>query len=316
MSFQYFVIGKGSIGHRHANNLDSLGARVTHYGWRTLNMDQLLCEIMACQGEAGVIIATSTKVRRHLITKCSEVGAALYIEKPIAHRTFDVQQIYDLPKTTLERSVAGFMMRYHPMVRKLLDIPVENIFRASFEIGHDVTQWRQNWNFADSYAAHPDGGGVLLDLCHEIDLAYLLCGRVPLSSVSSIEHPDFTGVDIATTLDFASTDGRNIRVAMDYLAPALIRRGHIIGLEQEIEYGVANANFTHITADERVTQNLGQERNTMFLDFMSDFMALAEGRETKNPHIPRLDRVKDVCHVIAQAWEMREFKGQLKASLT
>ena len=200
MSFQYFVIGKGSIGHRHANNLDSLGARVTHYGWRTLNMDQLLSEIMACQGEAGVIIATSTKVRRHLITKCSEVGAALYIEKPIAHRTFDVQQIYDLPETTLERSVAGFMMRYHPMVRKLLDIPVENIFRASFEIGHDVTQWRQNWNFADSYAADPDGGGVLLDLCHEIDLAYLLCGSAPLSSVSSIEHPDFAGVDIATWL--------------------------------------------------------------------------------------------------------------------
>ena len=134
MSFQYFVIGKGSIGHRHASNLNSLGARVIHYGWRTLNIDQLLCEIMACQGEAGVIIATSTNVRRQLITKCSEVGAALYIEKPIAHRTSDVQQIFDLPKTTLERSVAGFMMRYHPMVRKLLDTPVENIFRASFEI--------------------------------------------------------------------------------------------------------------------------------------------------------------------------------------
>ena len=133
-------------------------------------------------------------------------------------------------------------------------------------------------------------------------------GHAPLSSVRSIEHPDFAGVDIATTLDFATQPmGRNIRVAMDYLAPALIRRGHIIGLEQEIEYDVANASFTHITADERVTQNLGQERNTMFLDFMSDFMALAEGRKTTNPHIPRLDRVEDVCHVIAKAWEMREF---------
>ena len=279
-------------------------------------MDQLLNEIRACRGDAGVIIATSTNIRLQLITKCSEVGAALYIEKPVAYRTYDVQQIFDLPNTTLERSVAGFMMRYHPLIQRLLDTPVKNIFRASFEIGHDVNQWRQNWTFADSYAADPDGGGVLLDLCHEIDLAYLLCGSAPISSVSSIEHPDFVGVDIASTLDFASTDGRSIRVAMDYLAPALIRRGHIIGLEQEIEYDFANANFTHITADERVTQNLGQERNTMFLDFMSDFMALAEGRETTNPYIPRLDRVEDVCHVIARAWEMREFKGQIKANLT
>jgi len=316
MSFRYFVIGSGSIGRRHADNLTSLGAEVTHYGWRGIDLDATLSEIAACNGQAGVVIATATKVRLPLITECAKAGAALYVEKPVAYRTDDVQKIFALPPATLERSVAGFMMRYHPMVRKLMDTPVKNIFRASFEIGHDVTQWRQNWTFADSYAADPEGGGVLLDLCHEIDLAYLLCGHVPLSSVRSIEHPEFAGVDIATNLDFTASDGRDIRVSMDYLAPALIRRGHMIGLEQEIEYDIANVNVTHVTADERVTQNLGQERNAMFLDFMSDFMALVEGRETTNPHIPRLDRVKDVCHVIAKAWEMREFTGQLRANLT
>ena len=115
-----------------------------------------------------------------------------------------------------------------------------------------------------------------MDLCHEIDLAFLLCGHAPLSSVRSIEHPEFAGVDIATNLDFTASDGRNISVAMDYLAPALIRRGHMIGLEQEIEYDIANANVTHVTEDERVSQNLGQERNAMFLYCMSDFMALFE----------------------------------------
>jgi hypothetical protein len=74
--------------------------------------------------------------------------------------------------------------------------------------------------------------------------------------------------------------------------------------------------LTHVTKDARVAHNLDQERNAMFLDFMSDFMALAQGKEPENPYIPRLDRVKDVCHVIAQAWEMREFTGQLKANLT
>lgn len=316
MSFRYFVIGSGSIGRRHADNLTALGADVTHYGWRDINLDTVISEIASCKGQAGVIIATATKVRLPLITECAKSGAALYIEKPVAYRTDDVNKIFDLPINTLERSVAGFMMRYHPMVQRLLDTPVRNIFRACFEIGHDVTQWRQNWTFAESYAADPEGGGVLLDLCHEIDLAYLLCGNPPLTSVSSIEHPDFAGVDIATTLDFSGSDGLNMRVAMDYLAPMLIRRGHIVGLEQEIEYDIANANVTYVTADERATQNLGQERNLMFLDFMSDFMALTEGRETANPHIPRLDRVKDVCHVIAEAWEMRKFTGQIKANLT
>ena len=316
MSFRYFVIGSGSIGRRHADNLHALGADVTHYGWRGIDLDAVISEIAACNDQAGVVIATATKVRLPLITECAKSGAALYIEKPVAYRTDDVKQIFELPNAILERSVAGFMIRYHPMVQRLLETPVKNIFRATFEIGQDVTQWRQNWTFAESYAADPEGGGVLLDLCHEIDLAYLLCGNASLSSVRSIEHPDFAGVDIATTLNFTASDGRNISVAMDYLAPALIRRGHIVGLEQEVEYDIANANLTHVKANERVTQNLGQERNAMFLDFMSDFMALVEGRETINPHIPRLDRVKDVCHVIAKAWESREFTGQLKANLT
>tara|TARA_B110000977_G_scaffold201831_1_gene299069 strand:+ start:2897 stop:3847 length:951 start_codon:yes stop_codon:yes gene_type:complete len=316
MSFQYFVIGAGSIGQRHANNLTYLGAQVTHYGWRHLDMEDLLNRIHACNGQVGVIIATATNVRLPLITQCAEAGAALYIEKPVAYRTSDVLQIFRLPKSTLERSVAGFMMRYHPMVKQLLNSPISNIFRASFEIGYNVTKWRQNWTFADSYAANPFGGGVLLDLCHEVDLAYLLCGAVPLSSVTCIQHPDFDGVDIATTIDFSSTDGRNLRVAMDYLAPSLIRRGHIVGLDQEIEYDIANAVLTHITQSDRNKENLGQERNEMFLNFMSDFMALAEGRETTNPYVPRLDRVKDVCHVIASAWEMREFTGQLRAGLS
>ena len=144
-------------------------------------------KLRPASGQAGVVIATATKVRLPLITECAKAGAALYIEKPVAYRTDDIQKIFDLPPATLERSVAGFMMRYHPMVQKLMVTPVKNIFRASFEIGHDVTQWRQNWTFADSYAADPEGGGVLLDLCHEIDLACLLCGHAPLSGVRSID---------------------------------------------------------------------------------------------------------------------------------
>ena len=48
-------------------------------------------------------------------------------------------------------------------------------------------------------------------------------------------------VGIVTNLEFTASDGRNIHIAMDYLAPALIRTHHTIGLEQEIEYEIANA---------------------------------------------------------------------------
>lgn len=316
MSFRYFVIGAGSIGQRHAKNLSLLGKNVALYSWRDIDLNLVMTDIAACNGNAGVVIATATGVRLPLIAKCAEAGAALYIEKPIAYRSSDVSEIFSLPEAILKRSVAGFMMRYHPLFNRLLDFKIDNIFRASFEIGHDVTKWRQNWTFKNSYAANPNGGGVLLDLCHEIDMAFLLCGPAQLTSVCSIEHPVFPAVDIATALEFAGPHGSNIRVAMDYLSPTLIRRGQIIGLKHSVDFNFAKNSYTCVTSANRIKKSLTQNRNAMFLDFMRDFVELAEGRSPKNPYIPRLDRVKDVCGIIAKAWEMREFKGQMRANLS
>ena len=120
MTFRYFVIGSGSIGRRHADNLASLaGANVTLHSWRSVDLGRLLSDIAACKTKAGVVIATAANIRLPLITECAR-QRLLYIEKPIAYRTSDINQILNLPQRTLERSVAGFMMRYHPMVQKIL----------------------------------------------------------------------------------------------------------------------------------------------------------------------------------------------------
>jgi hypothetical protein len=58
-----------------------------------------------------------------------------------------------------ERSVLGFMMRYHPALRALAEADWSDAYGFHFEIGHDVRQWRKNWRFADSYAARAEGGG-------------------------------------------------------------------------------------------------------------------------------------------------------------
>lgn len=316
MAFNYFVIGSGSIGHRHVDNLLALGANVTHHSWRGINLNQLLGDIRSCEGQAAVVIATATKVRLPLILDCAATGAALYIEKPVAYRTSDIAKIFNLDHSILERSVAGFMMRYHPMIEKLFNTKVDGIFRASFEIGHDVTKWRSNWKFADSYAADSNGGGVLLDLCHELDIAYLLCGEAKISSVQSIQHPDFDGVDIASEVNFNAPDGRNFRVVMDYLSPDIIRRGSITGIDVNIDYDIVKNTFVQTTSEKCIQETISLDHNEMFLDFMKDFMALAEGRETRNANIPRLDKIKDICYVIAKAWEMRNFTGKLRANLT
>ncbi len=175
------VIGAGSIGRRHHDNLQALGVRTTLLPWREFDAGRF-----RALGADGVVIATATQVRLDLVQLCADLDIPFYVEKPLSHDPATVEAILAAAGTLARRSMVGFMMRYHPAVRHLAGIDLSSVYDASFGIGHDVRQWRKDWSFASSYAARPDGGGVLLDLCHELDMALALLpdawrarGRLP-----------------------------------------------------------------------------------------------------------------------------------------
>jgi predicted dehydrogenase len=303
----YLVIGAGSIGKRHHANLQALGAEARLLPWRGIDPGELRTAIDTA---TGVVIATATDIRLDLIQMAAEAGTPLYIEKPLAFRPADVAAIYELTDAIAERSVLGYMMRYHPAVLAVqADLPA--LYGFTLQIGHDVRQWRQNWRFADSYAAKPEGGGVLLDLCHELDLAHCFVPDLSVAGVDSIGHADFPGVDFATRISLAGS--ANGTVAMDYLSPVFERRTTLEGRDERIDLNLLTAEVRRRTAETDETTGYAFDRNDMFLGLMRDFMALAEGRTpSDNPLLPRLDRVRASAELVASAWEKRTFHGMLE----
>ena len=67
----------------------------------------------------AVVIATSTPIRLDLIEICAQRDWPFYAEKPLAWRVSQAQAIHDAGAPVAERSMVGFMMRYHPAVRDL-----------------------------------------------------------------------------------------------------------------------------------------------------------------------------------------------------
>ncbi len=303
----YLVIGAGSIGQRHLANLKGLGAEVRLLPWREVDLVDLR---RAMADATGAVIATATDIRLDLIEMAADVDLPLYIEKPLAFRPSDVAAIYDMTGGIAARSVLGYMMRYHPAVRTVhADLP--ELYGFAMQIGHDVRQWRQNWSFAESYAARAEGGGVLLDLCHELDLACSLVPGLKVTTVDCVGHVDFPGVDFATRISLGGA--ANGSVAMDYLSPVFERHATLEGREERIDLNLLTADVRRRTATEDATQPHVFERNDMFLALMADFMALAEGRcPSGNPLLPRLDLVRESAELVANAWEKRTFHGLLK----
>ena len=312
---KYYVIGAGSIGQRHYRNLVALGADAKIVGYRSADLANTIREISSFKEQAGVVIATSTSIRVPLLLQCAQNGAALYIEKPVAYKVAELEKILGLPRDVQQRSVAGFMMRYHPLVEKLIEYRDESFYRAHFEVAHDVRKWRKDWNFASSYASQPLGGGVLLDLCHELDLSTLICGATNVDYVGCLADHAYKDVDLSTQIHCSSDHGTQSLISMDYLSPSLFRRGVLHGLSQRIEYDLVAGTIQLTHGPKRRCFEFDVDRNQMFLDLMSDFMALVEGKPPKSKYVPRLDLVKGVCRMICDAWAKREFLATIQSGL-
>ena len=316
MAFTYFVIGSGSIGRRHFANLKTMGKSTELLSWRRFGAQGITQKLASHIGNAAVIIATATDIRAELVAICAANHAPMYIEKPLAFTRAEFDKIYSINADLQKRSIVGFMLRYHPLTDFLVNLPPQSFFRLQLEIGHDVRQWRENWRFAESYAARAQGGGVLLDLCHEIDLIGLIRPDLTLRDVTSIGHAAFAGVDIATSLSLVSNDGATGTVSMDYLSPVLQRGGSLTGIAQNVAFDYVKNSATVTTPDSVKEHRFTLKRNGMFKNIMRDFVTIAEdtGGSTHNT-LPRMDRVKTSCAQIVDAWERREFIGTREVDL-
>ena len=308
------VVGAGSIGRRHSENLAALGARPELIAWRGFSAEALADRLRA--GTDAVVIATATDVRLPLIAACARVGIPVYVEKPLAFLPQDVAEIAKLAEPVADRSMLGLMMRYHPAFRVLAVADLADVFQFSLSIGHDVTQWRAGWRFSESYASRALGGGVLLDLCHEIDMAACLFPGLALRMVESLGHAAFLGVDMASRISLGRP-GLSGEVAMDYLTPKLHRRCILRGSERMYDFDFASQRYVVTDAAGPMTLDKPFERNEMFLAAMQDFLTLVAGTTVSDvEHLPRLDRCLPSSRLVAEAWAARVFTSEIQKEFT
>lgn len=302
------VIGSGSIGRRHHGNLGALGAEAELLSWREAGLAGAEAAMDRAQ---AVVVATATDIRLPLVEAAAARGLPVYIEKPLAFAPEEVEAIARAAAPVADRSMLGYMMRYHPALRALAGTDLRDVFQFALTIGHDVTQWRADWRFSQSYAARAEGGGVLLDLCHELDMALCLFPGLEVVSVESLGHAAFPGVDFASRISLRH-QGLVGDVSMDYLTPGLHRRAHLRGAERMHDFDFAAQVYRVTDADGPRLLDLPLERNAMFMEAMRDFLALVSGGGTSgNPLMPVLSSCMESARLVARAWAARSFVGEI-----
>lgn len=179
--------GLGSIGQRHANILlknysyqlfafrSGVNQRVNNLEIKELHLWE---EVERLKPDIA-FITNPTSLHIETAIKCAKLGCKLFIEKPIDH---DVKGLSELQRIVKDKKIVTYIaynLRFHPVISKLKEyIKQQKILHTRLVCTSYFPSWRSNTNYLKQYSANAKmGGGVILDLSHELDyISYLYKG--------------------------------------------------------------------------------------------------------------------------------------------
>lgn len=117
-------------------------------------------------------------------------GVHLFIEKPLSSKIDGVEDLINASIKSKSLIMIGYNLRFLPSLLKFKEYldqgRVGKILSVRSEVGQNLAEWRPQFDYRESVSARKSlGGGVLLELCHEIDYLLWIFGNGKASWIYS-----------------------------------------------------------------------------------------------------------------------------------
>ena len=287
------VWGYGSIGSRHLDNLLSLEADdlalITQNPGKVKKTVSKLIRIVEhpnCldwEDVNSLIIATPTALHAANLIFALKIGAKkVYLEKPISNTDTEIDEITTLIDAVGAAVYVGYDLRYDPGINKVKDIikkdEIGNACSFHAHVGQYLPDWRKDQDYRKSMSAFRSlGGGVMLDLSHEIDYLYYLFGEVEYVANSNGKRGNLfiETEDTSDSLAFFK-DGLSGTIHLDYLQKPAVRFLHIIASRGTLHLDLVARLLTWNNNDSVIPKTMEytySDRNDRLLEIMNDFIS-------------------------------------------
>ena len=202
-------IGLGSIGQKHARLLNE-GYKHELFALRSKNETQSKTSIielhnwdLVAQHKPDVAFITNP-TSMHIATalRCAQLGCKLFLEKPLGHSKDGLDDLVNIISQNKLVSYIAYNLRFHPVIQKIKEYLDRGTFlHMHITCSSYLPNWRPEQEVKKSCSANAAlGGGVVLDLSHEIDYTEYLLGRTNSISGSFSRRSDIT-VDVEDYAD-------------------------------------------------------------------------------------------------------------------
>jgi predicted dehydrogenase len=314
------VIGLGNIATRHRRNLKLLfpeakliamsasGRVPKELVGDSDHIAESINEIVQSEVQFAIIASPAPFHAQHAIPLI-QAGIPVLIEKPVSVTQADAQALIDAEAKYQTPVAVGYCLRYLPSAQKVRQMLQEGVigtlYNAFIEIGQYLPDWRPTKDYRETVSAKAElGGGVLLELSHELDYAQWILGSLIPRHVI-LRASEELGLEVEDNADLLMTTmkGAVVNIHLDFLQRKAHRKCRFIGSEGCIEWDLIQNEVVLITArDKQVIYSAPEwDKNKMYLEMVTDFIRKINGQP--NQSITLQDAERTVGLIV----EMKKF---------
>lgn len=294
---RYLVIGTGSIARRHIKNLKKLHTQAdvacVSASGRLVTQEEVGSDLVFESLDAALLwrphfAVVASPAPYHLLHGAQAIAmdTPVLIEKPLSHSMEEVAVYEAIFSATDVPVEIAYNLRYLPSAQLIKDVLDSNklgkIHSVLVDVGQYLPDWRPTADYRLGVSARRElGGGVLLELSHELDYLSWFFGEFSQVFCVARKSSDLQ-IDVEDCVDaiLKRRDGLVVSMHLDFLQRTVSRKCKIIGNEGSLVWDVVRNEVVFLppgSEAETLYANPDFDRNEMYLQEIDRFSRVVAG---------------------------------------
>jgi len=301
------IVGAGSVGKRHAQNLSGVGCSISCFDPRSDRCDELESLVQVenrfdsldsalrdnKSGYDGAVICSPPSFHVKQCLALIDQDIPILLEKPVSPDLSGAEQLLNACKHSKVPLLLGYTYRWwEPLKRArelLYDGAIGDVRHITFVMSAHLADWHPWEDYRDFFMASKGlGGGALLDESHWVDIMLWFFGMpqnvfARIDKISSLEIDSDDNVDMI----FEYRDGKRVTMHLDLYGRPHEKYIKFVGEEGTLTWTVdPNKIETSKSANgDWESEEFQCERNDMFMAVGKEFLKCIGGAPVDTCHI-------------------------------
>ena len=281
------IVGFGSIGEKHYNYLSKYFKNIQigillnkrKKNWLKKNLYYSLEDTLKFKPDAVIICSPSNNHYEHCLFFARN-KIHILVEKPIFNKIKPIKNIlYFVKKHKLVFKI-GYNLRYSYLINQLKKSinKVGQIYFVNCDVGNNIKNWRTTHYSKTVSSSKDKGGGVILELSHEIDYLNWIFGNFTkvYSNFSKISNLKLNVEDNAQII-FVTSNKKNpnksfkILLTLDFLRHNNTRLISIIGEKGTLKLDLVGNTLSYYLKNKSKWRVISKNKNDISKTYLSQF---------------------------------------------